>query len=84
MHFNQLIIIDQFFSPPGPSPDLSLYTRQLAEQMSGGDKGPSFVPESFQYMQAAVGPVGQRGPQGPQGWIKNLNYIFLLMNPNFL
>jgi hypothetical protein len=37
---------------------VGLYTRQLAEQIGGSDKGPSFVPENFQYMQAAVGPVG--------------------------
>ncbi len=28
--------------------------------MGGSDKGPSFVPENFQYMQAAVGPVGEK------------------------
>lgn len=43
---------------------MSFYARQLAEQMGGSDKGPNFVPENFQYMQAAVGPVG------------NLNQLF--------
>jgi hypothetical protein len=50
------------YSPPGPPPDLSFYTQQLAEQLGGSDKGPSgpsFLPENFQYMQAAVGPVGK-------------------------
>ena len=49
------------YSPPGPPPDLSFYTQQLAEQLGGSDKGPSgpsFLPENFQYMQAAVGPIG--------------------------
>jgi hypothetical protein len=52
------------FSPPGPAPDLSYYAQQLADQMGGSDKGPTFDPNQFQYMQASVGPVGQRGPQG--------------------
>lgn len=46
--------------PPGPIPDLSFYTNQLQEAMSGSEKGPSFVPENFQYMQASTGPVGPR------------------------
>lgn len=53
-----------FYSPPGPPPDLSFYTQQLAEQMGGSDKGPNFAPEHFQYMQASTGPVGARGSQG--------------------
>lgn len=55
------------FRPPGPPPDISYYSQQLAAQNEGSDKGPSFVPEQFQYMQAASGPVGPRGPQGPLG-----------------
>jgi collagen type II alpha len=46
---------------------MSYYTHQLAESLSGSDKGPSgpsFIPEQFQYMQAQVGPVGARGPSG--------------------
>jgi hypothetical protein len=42
---------------------MSFYAAQLAEHAAGSEKGPSF-PEPFQYLQAAVGPVGQRGPQG--------------------
>lgn len=56
--------------PPGPVPDLSLYYQQLALTQEGQDKGPtsgSFPPESFQYLQAQVGPIGPRGPPGPSG-----------------
>lgn len=49
--------------PPGPVPDLSAYYQQLALAQSSNDKGPAY-PEPFQYLQAAVGPVGQRGPPG--------------------
>lgn len=49
--------------PPGPAPDLSAYYQQLALAQSSNDKGPAY-PEPFQYLQAAVGPVGQRGVPG--------------------
>lgn len=48
---------------PGPAPDLSQYYQQLALSQASNDKGPSY-PEPFQYLQAAVGPVGSRGPPG--------------------
>lgn len=45
---------------------MSYYTHQLSEQLGGSDKGPGgpSFPEAFQYMQAAVGPTGQRGSAG--------------------
>lgn len=54
---------------PGPLPDLSIYTHQLNEQMSSGDKGPGPAAASdyYQYMPAQVGPAGSRGPPGPPG-----------------
>lgn len=49
--------------PPGPAPDLSQYYQQLALSQASNDKGPTY-PEPFQYVQAAVGPIGARGPPG--------------------
>lgn len=39
----------------------------MNEQMAGQEKGPTYMPEQFQYMQASVGPVGPRGSPGAQG-----------------
>lgn len=56
----------------GQPPDMTYYSRQLADVLSSSDKGPSsgsssFLPDQFQYLQAQVGPVGARGPPGPSG-----------------
>lgn len=51
----------------GPAPDMTFYSRQLADVLSSSDKGPSgpsFIPDQFQYLQAQVGPVGARGAPG--------------------
>lgn len=42
--------------------------------MAGSDKGPSFHPEQFQYMQASTGPVGARGPPGKSILIVLIDY----------
>jgi hypothetical protein len=47
--------------------------------MGGSDKGPSFTPENFQYMQASTGPVGPRGPQGPAGMLFSLYRVIKLL-----
>lgn len=39
------------------------YAAQYNEQLSGSSKGPNSFPEPFQFLQAAVGPIGERGPQ---------------------
>lgn len=65
MQFDELKILIKFdFSPPGPPPDMSHYVQQYNEQNAGGNKGPNSFPEPFQFLQAAVGPIGQRGPPG--------------------
>lgn len=64
-YFDELKILIKFdFSPPGPPPDMSHYVQQYNEQNAGGNKGPNSFPEPFQFLQAAVGPIGQRGPPG--------------------
>lgn len=51
---------------------MNYYSNQFVES-GGSDKGPSFVPEQFQYMQASTGPrgvtgqIGSPGPRGPPG-----------------
>lgn len=46
---------------------MSHYLAQYNEQAISGNKGPNSFPEPFQFMQAAVGPIGQRGSPGPSG-----------------
>lgn len=71
----------------GPAPDMTFYSRQLADVLSSSDKGPSgpsFIPDQFQYLQAQVGPVGARGPPGQlQIHLNKKNFTFFYSLPNF-
>lgn len=59
---------------PGAAPDTAYYNRQMADHLASNEKGPTFLPDQYQYLQAQVGPVGARGPVGNPGSVGPQGY----------